>query len=113
MAAFDKIGLYDSKRFMHYMSDIEFSVRAKKAGYRLIVNTSSVVYEYTKATGLFINQQPTWKDFITSFTSVRSPTNLRVRYNFAIAHAKTKHIYFLLDVSRICVGFLLRKVRIG
>lgn len=113
IAVFDKIGLYDSKRFMHYMSDIEFSVRAKKAGYRLVVNTKSVVYEYTKATGLFINQRPAWKDLITSFTSVRSPTNLTVRYNFAIIHSKTKLLYFVLDVSRICMGFLRRKIQFG
>ena len=90
MRVFDEIGLFDSKNFMHYMADIEFSVRAAKAGYQLIVNTKSLVYEYVKATGLFLNQKQTWRDFITSFTSVRSPTNLAVRYNFAIAHAKTK-----------------------
>lgn len=113
MRVFDEVGLYDSKNFMHYMSDIEFSLRARKAGYKLIVNTSSVVYEYVKATGLFLNQQQSWKDFVNSFTSVRSPTNLTVRYNFAIAHSKTKIIYFLCDVSRICFGFLRRKVRLS
>lgn len=113
MRVFDEVGLFDSKRFAHYMADIEFSVRAKKAGYRLIVNTKSVVYEYKKETGLFISQQPTWTDFVKSFTSIRSPTNLTVRYNFAIAHSKTKLLYFLFDVSRICVGFLRRKVRLS
>ncbi len=113
MRVFDEVGLFDAKNFAHYMADIEFSVRAKKAGYRLIVNTKSVVYEYKKQTGLFISQQPTWKDFIKSFTSIRSPTNLTVRYNFAIAHSKTKLLYFVLDVSRICMGFLLRKMRIN
>ncbi len=113
MRVFDEIGLFDSKNFAHYMADIEFSVRAKKAGYRLIVNTDSVVYEYKKETGLFINQQPTWNDFVKSFTSIRSPTHLTVRYTIAIAHSKTKLLYFLFDVSRICVGFLRRKVRLG
>ncbi|MBO0932078.1 glycosyltransferase family 2 protein [Fibrella aquatilis] len=109
MAVFDKVGLYDSRRFSHYMSDIEFSVRAKKAGYKLIVNTKSLVLEYTKATGLFLKEKETWKDFVNSFTSVRSPTNLTVRYNFAIAHGKTKQLYFLVDVLRISMGFLKRK----
>lgn len=111
MRVFGEIGLFDAKRFKHYMADIEFSVRARKAGYRLIVNTRSVVHEYVTATGLFLRQKQTWRDFVDSFTSVKSPTNLTVRYNFAIAHSKTKHLYFLIDVSRICVGFLLRKVR--
>ncbi|MFD2569128.1 glycosyltransferase family 2 protein [Spirosoma soli] len=112
MQVFTEIGLYDSKRFAHYMADIEFSVRAQKAGYKLIVNTKSLVYEYVKATGLFLNQKQSWKSFIDSFTSIRSPTNLTVRYNFAIAHAKTKHLYFLCDVGRICAGFFLRKARL-
>ncbi|MBO0938839.1 glycosyltransferase family 2 protein [Fibrella sp. HMF5335] len=111
MSVFDKIGLYDSKRFSHYMSDIEFSVRAKKAGFPLIISTKSMVLEYTDATGLFLSakEKETWKDFVTSFTSIRSPTNLTVRYNFALAHGKTKHLYFLVDVLRISMGFLKRK----
>lgn len=111
MRVFAEVGLFDSERFMHYMADIEFSVRARKAGYRLIVNTKSLVYEYVKATGLFLRQKQSWRDFIQSFSSIKSPTNLTVRYHFAIAHSKTKLLYFLFDVSRICVGFLLRKVR--
>ncbi|GAB3314661.1 hypothetical protein GCM10027299_03100 [Larkinella ripae] len=109
---FEKIGLYDSRHFAHYMSDIEFSVRAHKAGYRLIVNPGSVVYEYVKATGLFINKKVSWGEFINSLTSIKSPTNLKIRYHFAIIHSKTKYLYFLIDVSRICVGFLMRKIRL-
>ncbi|MVM30443.1 glycosyltransferase [Spirosoma sp. HMF4905] len=109
---FDHIGLYDSKRFVHYMSDIEFSVRARKAGYRLIVNVPSLVYEYTEATGIQVERKITLREFIKGFTSIKSPTNLKVRYNFAIVHSKTKFIYFCCDVGRICAGFLLRKVRL-
>lgn len=112
MEVFDKIGLFDSKKYIHYMSDIEFSVRARKAGYRLIVNVPSVVYEFVKATGIQVERKITLKEFIDGFTSIKSPTNLRVRYNFAIDHSKTKALYFCFDVGRICTGFLLRKVRI-
>ena len=111
MAVFDKIGLFDSKRFAHYMADIEFSVRAHKAGYRLIVNARSLVYEFVDATGIQVEKGVSLKQFINGFTSVKSPTNLRVRYNFAIIHSKTKLLYFLFDVGRICTGFLLRKIR--
>lgn len=112
MEVFDRIGLYDSKKYIHYMADIEFSVRARKAGYRLIVNVASVVYEYIKATGIQVERKISLKDFINGFTSIKSPTNLRIRYNFAIAHSRTKIIYFCFDVARICAGFLLRKVRL-
>ncbi|GAB3894596.1 glycosyltransferase family 2 protein [Spirosoma agri] len=112
MEVFEAVGLYDSKNYIHYMSDIEFSVRARKAGYRLIVNVASLVYEYTEATGIQVERQVSLREFLKGFTSIKSPTYLKVRYNFAIAHSKTKVIYFLCDIGRICTGFLLRKVRI-
>ncbi|MBO0949723.1 glycosyltransferase family 2 protein [Fibrella forsythiae] len=109
MEVFQKVGLYDSVRFAHYMADVEFSVRAQKAGYPLWVSTKSVVGEHVKATGIFLQQRPGWADFVKSFTSIRSPTNLTVRYHFAMVHSKTKLLYFVLDVARICGGFLRRK----
>lgn len=112
MQVFNRIGLFDSKNYIHYMADIEFSVRARKAGYRLIVNAASLVYEYVAATGIQVEKKITLKQFIDGFTSIKSPTNLTVRYNFAIAHSKTKVLYFCFDVGRICAGFVLRKVRL-
>ncbi|NID10512.1 glycosyltransferase family 2 protein [Fibrivirga algicola] len=111
MEVFRKVGLYDSVRFAHYMADVEFSVRASKAGYPLYVSTKSVVGEHVTATGIFLQQRPGWSDFVKSFTSIRSPTNLTVRYHFAMVHSKTKLLYFLLDVARICGGFLRRKMQ--
>lgn len=110
MDVFDKIGLFDSVRYAHYMADVDLSVRAAKAGYKLIISVKSLVYEYVEATGIFVTQRPGWRDFITSFTSIKSPTNLTVRYHFAIQHSKTKLLYFLFDVARICGGFLRRKL---
>ena len=111
MEVFQKVGLYDSVRFAHYMADVEFSVLASKAGYPLFISTKSVVGEHVTATGLFLQQRPGWADFIRSFTSIRSPTNLTVRYHFAMVHSKTKLLYFVLDVARICGGFLRRKLQ--
>lgn len=109
MEVFAKIGLFDAKRFAHYMADVEFSVRAHKAGYRLMVSTKSVVSEHVRATGIFLRQRPGWRDFWQSFTSIKSPTNLTVRYHFAMMHTRTKLLYFAFDVARICAGFLRRK----
>ena len=112
MAIFDKIGLFDSKKYIHYMADIEFSLRARKAGYRLIVNTKSVVEEFVAATGIQVEKGVSFKQFIHGLTSVKSMTNLTVRYNFAIDFSRTKVLYFCFDVGRICAGFVLRKFRL-
>lgn len=112
MALFDEVGLFNSKNYVHYMADIELSLRARKAGYRLIVNAASIVYEFVAATGIQVEKGVSFKQFINGFTSIKSPTNLTVRYNFAIDHSKTKVLYFCFDVGRICAGFLLRKIRL-
>ncbi|WP_375447772.1 glycosyltransferase family 2 protein [uncultured Fibrella sp.] len=111
MEVFQKVGLYNTAHFAHYMADVDFSVRAQKAGYPLLISTKSVVGEHVSATGIFLKQRPGWSDFIQSFTSIRSPTNLTVRYHFAMAHSKTKLLYFFFDVARICGGFLRRKLQ--
>ena len=94
------------------MADVEFSIRARKAGYKLIVNGQSIVYEFVRATGIQVEKGVSLRQFIDGFTSVKSPTNLRVRYNFAVAHSRSGLLYFLFDVGRICTGFLLRKIRL-
>ncbi|PRY37662.1 GT2 family glycosyltransferase [Spirosoma oryzae] len=111
MDVFAKAGLFNAEKYAHYMADIEFSIRAKKAGYRLIVDAKSIVYEIVQATGIQVEKGLTFKQFINSFTSIKSPTNLTVRYNFALEHSRTKHLYFCFDIGRICAGFLLRKLR--
>jgi GT2 family glycosyltransferase len=111
MRVFDQIGLFDSKNYVHYMADIELSVRARKAGYRLIVSAKSPVSEFVSATNSLVTHSASWKEFWNGFTSFKSPTNLKIRYQFAITHSRTKIIYFLFDISRICAGFLRRKLR--
>ena len=48
---FKEIGLFDAKHFPHYFSDYEFSIRAGRAGYKLIVCPASKVYNRIERTG--------------------------------------------------------------
>lgn len=112
MSVFSTIGLFNSEKYPHYMADIEFSLRARKAGHRLIVNTKSVVQEFVDATGIQVEKGVSFRQFVNGFTSIKSSTNLTVRYHFALAHSRTKLLYFCFDVGRICTGFLLRKLRL-
>ena len=110
---FDKVGLYDSLHFKQYMADIEFSVRAKKAGYRLIVSVASIVYGHVDATGLQLKPDLSFNKFWKGLSSTRSPINLSLRYYFAMRHAPTKWLYFALDVGRIFTGYFKRRLRLG
>jgi GT2 family glycosyltransferase len=43
VTVFKKIGFYDSKNYPQYFGDAEFSIRAKVAGFKLLVDTSCVL----------------------------------------------------------------------
>lgn len=50
---FNKVGLFDEKHFPHYASDYEFFIRAKKAGFNLLVSSQAKVYCDQSRTGVF------------------------------------------------------------
>lgn len=49
---FSSVGTLDCRRFPHYGADYEFSVRARRAGYKLIVAHLAKVYAKLDVTGL-------------------------------------------------------------
>ena len=110
---FEKIGFYDSVHFKQYMADIEFSIRAKKSGYRLIVSMASIVYGHIDATGLQLKPDLSFRKFWKGLSSTRSPINLSLRYHFAMRHSPTKLLYFILDVGRIFTGYFKRRFRLN
>ena len=112
-STFVKIGLYDAVHFKQYMADIDFSVRARKAGYQLIVSLDSVVYGHVDATGLQLKPDLSFHKFWKGLSSTRSPINLSLRYHFAMRHSPTKWVYLLLDVSRIFTGYFMRRLRMS
>lgn len=106
---FEVIGLFDEERFRHYMADLDFTVRARKAGFPLVISVSSVVYEHTDTTGFDVKQQATIRQFRQALTSIKSPVNYPVRYQFARKHAPLGLLYFGLDMLRIVGGYALRR----
>ncbi len=103
LKVFDQIGLYDAKNFPHYAADEDFSLRARKAGYRLMVSSNAFVYSYIRESNLAGKHTKRtlayWYDF---FFSIKSSCNLRNRYHWARKHAKYPLLYFTIDLSRIC-----------
>lgn len=106
---FAVIGLFDEQRFQHYMSDLDFTISARKAGFPLVISVNSVVYEYTDTTGFDVRQQATFRQFRQALTSIKSPINYPVRYRFARKHSPLGLFYFGLDMLRIAGGYALRR----
>ena len=112
---FRKVGLYDFKHLPHYGADYEFAHRANVKGYMLLINYTAVVISKVKATGLN-NSVKSLKfgEFIRSFFSIRSATNLKYRWRYARLCCPTWKfpIFFTCDVIRVIIGSVLRQARL-
>ncbi len=49
---FREVGNFDKKHLPHYVSDYEFSIRAKRNGYKLLLNYKARILNETKRTGI-------------------------------------------------------------
>jgi GT2 family glycosyltransferase len=108
---FNEIGLYDEKKLPHYGADNDFSIRAKNAGYKLIISVKSSVYAHLKETGVDFNRKISYKVFIKSLFSINSSTNLKTRYYFAMKHSPIKGLYFIIDVIRVILSFHISLIK--
>lgn len=103
-----KIGLYNETHFPHYGADLDFSIRAKKAGHRLLVSTQAIVYSHVNLTGSNNQKHPPFflRRILKIFSSRKSPNNIRVRYFLAVKHSPIKIFHFVFDVVRITISSL-------
>jgi GT2 family glycosyltransferase len=106
---FQEVGLFDDAVFPHYAGDHDFTLRAKNGGYKLLINTRAIVYSYVKDTALASMGKMTVKQYLKqSFTSIKSPLNIKTRYQWARRHSATPYlIYFAIDMLRISKSLIV------
>ena len=111
---FHKIGLYDQHRLPHYFADYEFSRRAAKSGFHLLISANFVLCSQIGATGVNNRiRSITWRKLAKSFFMRRSPNCLRYRFNFARLSVPS-HLflpYLFFDVGRLCIGNIRAQLR--
>jgi len=94
VSAFRTAGNFDSRRLPHYCADYEFSVRARRAGYRLLVSHRARVYAKLNITGFSTSSE---KKFITLkecwqlLFSKKSKTNIFYFNNFVWSCSEPDH----------------------
>ncbi|MBU1862623.1 MAG: glycosyltransferase family 2 protein [Candidatus Omnitrophica bacterium] len=107
---FKEIGLYNQKKLPHYGADYEFSIRAKKKGYRLVVNYNSVVTDIKEGKSeLSRSREAGLKRMITQLTLFQSPSNLyhRLRFTLLCCPKLLIPLFYVCDTLRV----LLHAVR--
>lgn len=71
-AVLERIGLVDAKAFPHYWADADFTLRARRAGFRLAVQPDIQVHNDRAQTGLRIADSTSLRSLLQSLRSRRS-----------------------------------------
>jgi GT2 family glycosyltransferase len=86
IAVFDVIGLPDSLRFPHYWGDVDFTIKAAKAGIRLALNPAVVAQNDGSHTGIGLGTTVRPRHLWLLLTSQRSTLRLSDNVRFWRAH---------------------------
>ena len=95
-AAFAEIGFFDRENCPQYQGDAEFSLRAKRRGYRLLVEPRSVVYNRTKVSSgtAALNRERIG----AMLTGYRSPFYFRANYKLYRDYCPCRPVMLFLAV---------------
>jgi GT2 family glycosyltransferase len=96
---FQQLGLFDEKRFRH-RGDMDIPLRAKKAGFRLLVSYDAIVYELPEHSfALDSKKKLTFREIYKSLTDFRSSNNINFIYNYSdiATHGKLQFVVFFLS----------------
>jgi GT2 family glycosyltransferase len=106
----EKIGYWDDRRFPQYHGDSDFTFRAKKAGFEIMVRPDLKIWNDKSSSGL--THGDSLRGLIRSFTSIRSNLNIRKNILFYRRHADSWRAYrFLIRYyMKVIGGFVKWKV---
>jgi GT2 family glycosyltransferase len=106
----EKIGYWDAESFPQYHGDSDFTYRAKKAEFDLVVYPELVLSNDKTTSGL--KHEGTLKGLYLALTSIRSNTRIKTSFRFYQKHATSVLAYRTLFKSyfRMFGGFVKWKV---
>ena len=114
VSVFNSVGLFDEEKFPHLFADDDLVLRAKKEGYRLLVDLEAVVLNEVKKTGINpYDRRLGLTDTGKLFTSRKSAFQVNTRTRFLWRYrrnAVTFIITWISDYSRLLIVLLLRLV---
>lgn len=96
---FTDIGFFDAKNFPQSAADYDFSLKAAKAGYSVIVNTRVILYSLGEMTGSTFRDPYSLKNLFGYLTSLKSNYNIRILFKFYCRHCPKK--YFVYNLAKI------------
>jgi GT2 family glycosyltransferase len=104
---FQTVGGFDTRAFPQYRGDVDFTTRARAAGYRCTVTYAAWVVNDTKQTWINFGRRLSYRDFLLGFVSLRSSYNVREAIRFAWRHCPRRLLprYLTQYYLRYAYGF--------
>jgi GT2 family glycosyltransferase len=103
-AVFDKIGLFDVKRFPHYYADVDFTHTALRNGFENHINYDAKLMTYPEESGDRQNKvQKSFKKYYNHLFSIKGGGNLKDFTRFTL-----KNCPFYFVPSYLTIGYLRR-----
>jgi GT2 family glycosyltransferase len=90
-SVYQKIGMLDAKNFPQYHGDSDFTFKAKKNGYKIIVYPELKIYNDKRQSGL--QHGESLKRLMESLVSIRSNYNIKKDFMFYKIHTKCPRAY--------------------
>jgi GT2 family glycosyltransferase len=106
----EKIGYWDRKNFPQYHGDSDFTYRAMKNGFKVIVHPELVLINDVKNSG--IEHKGSFKRLLQLMTDLRSKSNIHKSFKFYSIHASSPLAYspLVLNYFKIFGGFFKWKI---
>lgn len=107
---FKDIGLYNSVLLPHYHADTEFTFRAKRNGYKILLCYDAKVLSHQHLSGLGTRtSKPNVSEFIKSFNTIKSTHHFNSLKNRAMLnYGKKYRVQLGISLGGIILGFLKR-----
>jgi len=113
VSVFREIGYFDETHFPQYASDYDFSLRALKAGFKVLISWDIKIQSIMETTGegrTFISQS--WRTFLASFTNKYAASSWRLWWHYYRKHAGLQAITGLpLQYFKLCYSFYRQSKR--
>jgi GT2 family glycosyltransferase len=100
-SCFEKVGYFDEKVFPQYHADIDYSLRAKKAGFRIMVYPELLCWNDTEMSGISHIKKKSIPVFIRTLFSLRSNYNIMKDIRFYNRHTTNIVAYKYLLIKYI------------
>lgn len=106
---FDKLGLFDARRFPQAAADYDFTHRAARAGHRVLCNYDARLLVFPGATrGAELRNDKSWRNYCEHLFGIKGAGNLRTFTIYAFRNCPKRYLpsFLFFGVLRRTFGYL-------